>query len=79
MAQLIIDGRPLYCLQIPTSSITEVYLGTSVYNNVTRKGITEKEYVETIEKWENKNIKVYNCRPKVDSWDLEPFTHKIIK
>ena len=77
--QLIIEGRPLFCLQIPENSITEVYLGTSVNKNVSRKGITNNEYVETIEKWENKNIKVYNCRPKVDSWDLEPFTHKIIK
>lgn len=77
--QLIIEGRPLFCLQIPENSITEVYLGTSVYKNVTRKGMTETEYVETIEKWENQNIAVYNCRPKVESWSLEPYTHKIIK
>jgi len=55
--QLIIEGRPLFCLQIPTNSISEVYLGTSVYKNVSRKGSTENEYVETIEKWKKKNNK----------------------
>lgn len=77
--KLIIEERPIFCLKIPKDSITEVYLGTSVYKNVIRKGLTEIEYIKTIEKWKKKNIKVYNCRPKVDSWSLEPYIYKIIK
>lgn len=76
--QIIIEGRPLYCLKIPRDSFSEIYLGTSIYRNISHNNHEKEKYKETVNKWKDEGISVYNCRPKLDKWELEPYTHDIL-
>tara|TARA_R110001583_G_scaffold103710_1_gene251008 strand:- start:1063 stop:1860 length:798 start_codon:yes stop_codon:yes gene_type:complete len=64
-------GRPLYCFTIPENSIKEIYLGSQVYRNVTRKkSLTNVEFVALIESWLVPRRTVSICKASIGTWDL---------
>lgn len=65
------QGRPVYCLSIPRESIVEVYLGCSIFKNVTRLELKESEYLSTRKKWKSKGVDVKILQAKVNTWELE--------
>ena len=75
--QLIILGRPLYCLSIPKESIVEAYLGCSSYSNVTRLGMNEDHYLNIHKTWQSSGVNVQLVRRKEGSWSLEVSDYKI--
>lgn len=69
--KIFVSGRPLYCFDIPESSIKEIYLGRHVYKNVTKsRSVTDKELNHMLKSWGGKDIKMMQCEPDVHSWDL---------
>ena len=73
--QVIVLGRPLYCLSIPKKSIVEVYLGCASYSNVTRLDVDKKFYSETRKKWKLNGANVQLVRRKEETWKLEISDH----
>jgi hypothetical protein len=69
--KISIAGRPLYCIDIPETSIKEIYLGRHIFKNVNKKKtLTQQELENTIKSWGQKDIKLMQCNPDVHSWKL---------
>ncbi|MEZ9043201.1 MULTISPECIES: DUF2971 domain-containing protein [unclassified Vibrio] len=75
--QVIVSGRPLYCLSIPKESIVEAYLGCASYSNVTRLALEEEFYINTCNKWKSNGVDVQLVRRKEGTWSLELSNHII--
>jgi hypothetical protein len=69
------QGRPIYCLSIPTGSVKEIYLGCSTYKNISRLGFPEHEYAQIKKEWRTKGISVFNVRQIKNNWQLECYLH----
>ncbi|QOR38096.1 DUF2971 domain-containing protein [Billgrantia diversa] len=69
--KMTVLGRPLYCFDVPESSLKEIYLGRHLYRNVTKSGsITDEELKGVLQLWGRKDIKMMQCEPDVHSWNL---------
>jgi hypothetical protein len=69
--KITVAGRPLYCFDIPESSIKEIYLGRHIYKNVSKKkALSDKELKDVLASWGNKDIKLMQCEPDIHSWQL---------
>lgn len=69
------QGRPIYCLSIPIESVKEIYLGCSIYKNISRLGFPDQEYSEIKNEWRAKGISVFNVRQIKNNWQLESYVH----
>lgn len=69
------QGRPIYCFSIPKKAIKEVYLGCSVYKNVSRLAMAKSEYEELKRGCISRGISVFNVRQVQQSWQLESYIH----
>ncbi|HHG3304125.1 DUF2971 domain-containing protein [Vibrio parahaemolyticus] len=69
--KIMLSKRPLYCFDVPRSSIKEVYLGSHVRKNVSKKeDFSQVEYDSIIESWRRKDLKLFKCVPDIHSWNL---------
>ena len=69
------QGRPIYCFSIPRVSIKEIYLGCSVYKNISRLDFPENDYLGLIKEWKVAGISVFNVRQLKNKWQLESYIH----
>lgn len=69
------QGRPIYCLSIPQESIKEIYLGCSIYKNISRLGVPKTEFLNLKSEWANLGVSVFNVRQTKDNWQLESYVH----
>lgn len=70
--QLKEQGRPVYCLKIPVSSIRKIYIGRYAYQSlVSRRNIlNQEEYSRVINGWEAMGIEIKYCEADPNSWQL---------
>lgn len=69
--KISVSGRPLYCFRIPEDSIKEIYLGSQVNRNVSRKKIlSNAEFSALIESWLVPGRTVNICKASTGTWGL---------
>jgi len=66
-----VNGRPIYCLDVPKKAIKEVYMGRHIYKNVTKKKeFSQKDLKDVLFSWRQRNFHLFQCEPDVKSWSL---------
>ncbi|MBF4274772.1 DUF2971 domain-containing protein, partial [Vibrio anguillarum] len=69
--KITVAGRPLYCFDIPTDAIKEVYLGRHIYKNVSKKKLLSgDELKEILLSWGRRDLKLLQCGADINSWAL---------
>lgn len=76
-SQIQYEGRPLYCLSIPRSSIVEIYLGRRFGHNFTKFGKSNEELNTLKSEWMNIVEGLQQVREKAGTWSLESIPARI--